>query len=117
MSHFLERLAGIVGPGQLLTDPADLTPFLTDWRGRYTGRALALARPGSAAEVAALVRECLVAGVPMVPQGGNTGLVGGATPDASGRSLLIGLGRMNRIRAVDAANHALTVEAGCTLAG
>lgn len=115
-SRFLERLAAIVGPGHLCTDPADLDPWLTDWRGRYKGRALGLARPGSTAEVQALVRACGAAGVPMVPQGGNTGLCGGATPDTSGRALLIQLGRLNRIRSLDAGNHSLIAEAGCTLA-
>ena len=111
-----ERLAGIVGAAQLLTEPADLTPFLTDWRGRYTGSACCLVRPGSAAEVAEVVRACVEAGVPMVPQGGNTGHCGGATPDNSGRAVIISLSRLNRIRAIDPANNTLTVEAGCTLA-
>lgn len=115
-SRFLERLAAIVGPGRLLTDPADLAPWLTDWRGRYTGRALGLARPGNSAEVQALVRACVAAGVPMVPQGGNTGLCGGATPDSSGKALIIQLGRLDRIRQLDAGNHTLVAEAGCTLA-
>lgn len=113
---FLTRLAAIVGASHLITDPADLAPCLTDWRGRYTGRALAAARPGSAAEVQAIVRECLAAGVAMVPQGGNTGLVGGATPDVGGRALVIQLARMNRVRSIDRVNHALVVEAGCALA-
>ncbi|MDR1888173.1 MAG: FAD-binding oxidoreductase [Zoogloeaceae bacterium] len=113
---FLARLAGIVGAAHLLTDPADLAPSLTDWRGRYTGKALGLARPGNTAEVQAIVRECLAAGVPMTPQGGNTGLCGGATPDASGQALIIQFSRLNRIRSIDAVNHALVAEAGCTLA-
>lgn len=116
LSRFLEKIAAIVGPGQLLTQPADLALALTDWRGRYQGRALGLARPGSTAEVQALVRACVAAGVPMVPQGGNTGLCGGATPDTSGRALIIQLGRLNRIRSLDACNHTLVAEAGCTLA-
>ncbi|GHT91957.1 oxidoreductase [Betaproteobacteria bacterium] len=113
---FLTRLAAIVGATHLLTAPADLAPYLTDWRGRFTGRALAAVRPGSTAEMQAVVRECLAAGVAMVPQGGNTGLVGGATPDASGRALIIQFSRLNRIRQVDPANDAIVVEAGCTLA-
>ena len=113
---FLTRLANIVGASHLLTAPADLAPYLTDWRGRYTGKALGLVRPANTAEVQAVVRECLAAGVPMQPQGGNTGLVGAATPDASGRALIIQFSRLNRIRQIDAANGAIVVEAGCTLA-
>ncbi|MDR0674573.1 MAG: FAD-binding oxidoreductase [Zoogloeaceae bacterium] len=115
-SSVLEKIAAIVGARHLLTDPADFAPALTDWRGRYTGRALALARPGDAAEAQAVVRACLAANLPMQLQGGNTGLVGGATPDASGRTLLIQMSRVNRVRGVDTANNTLTVEAGCTLA-
>jgi FAD/FMN-containing dehydrogenase len=115
-AHFLERLAGIIGPEHVWRDVADLSFFLTDWRGRYTGRALGLVRPGSAAEVQAIVRLCLAAGVPMVPQGGNTGLVGGATPDESGRALMIQFSRLRRIRSIDPIDGALIAEAGCTLA-
>ncbi|MCX8145095.1 MAG: FAD-binding oxidoreductase [Azovibrio sp.] len=113
---FLDPLAAIVGSRHVLTTPDDMAPALTDWRGRYRGRALAVVRPGSTAEVQALVRACLAAGVPMVPQGGNTGLCGGATPDESGRALVIQLGRLNRIRSLDACNHTLVAEAGCCLA-
>jgi FAD/FMN-containing dehydrogenase len=113
---FLARLAAIVGAAHLIVDAADLAPYLTDWRGRYTGKALAAARPGNVAEAQAIVRECLAAGVPITPQGGNTGLVGGATPDASGRSLLILFSRLNRVRNIDPVNHTLVAEAGCTLA-
>jgi FAD/FMN-containing dehydrogenase len=112
----LARLAAAVGPSHVLTAPADLAPRLTDWRGRYTGRALALVRPGSTAEVAAVVATCHEFGVPIVPQGGNTSMCGAATPDASGNALLLSLGRMQRVRAIDAANATLTVEAGATLA-
>lgn len=109
-------LRHIVGGNHVLTDPAETGPFETDWRGRYHGRALAVVRPGSAAEVAAVVTHCARAGVPMVPQGGNTGLCGGATPHAGGGEVVIALGRLNRIRALDRINRTLTVEAGCTLA-
>jgi len=111
----IDRLASIVGAGNVLVDPADTAPYLTDWRKRYTGAACAVVRPGSTDEVAHVVRTCIEATVPIVPQGGNTGLVGGATPDASGRSLVVSLTRMNRVRAVDTANDTLTVEAGCVL--
>jgi FAD/FMN-containing dehydrogenase len=111
-----ERLADVVGSRHVLTDPADLAPHLTDWRGRYRGHALCLVRPGSTAEVAAVVRLCFDAGVPMVPQGGNTSLCGAATPDDTGAAVIIGLSRLNQVRAVDPLNNTITVEAGCTLA-
>ena len=66
--------------GRLITDAAEMAPFLTDWRGRYTGAALAVAQPDTTDDVAAVVRWCAGAGVPVVPQGGNSGLSGGATP-------------------------------------
>ncbi|WP_334159057.1 FAD-binding oxidoreductase [Oryzomicrobium sp.] len=113
---FLAALAAIVGPGQVLTDPADTAPYLTDWRGRYSGAARAVVRPGSTGEVADIAKLCAAHGVAMVPQGGNTGLCGGATPDASGAALVVNLSRMNRIRRIDPANLALVAEAGCTLA-
>jgi len=109
-----DALAAIVGAGHVLTGE-QAAPYLTDWRGRYRGTALAVVRPGSTAEVAAVVRACADAGVPMVPQGGNTGLVGGGTPDDSGRAVVICLQRLNRVRAIDTANDTMTVEAGCVL--
>lgn len=115
MDAFLDAVRAIVGPAHCLQDDA-AAPYLTDWRGRYTGTARAVARPSSTDEVAALVRACAEAGVPIVPQGGNTGLCGGATPLADGRALLIVLSRLNRIRHVDADNNALTAESGVTLA-
>jgi FAD/FMN-containing dehydrogenase len=110
------RLAAIIGPAHVLTDPGELAPYLTDHRDRYTGHALAVAKPGTTAEVAAVVAACREAGVAMVPQGGNTGLCGAATPLLEGRSLLICLSRLNRVRALDTANDTICVEAGCTLA-
>ena len=80
-SDLIEVLAGIVGTAQVLTNPADTAPFLTDWRGRYHGAARCIVRPGNTAEVAAVVKACGEAGVPIVPQGGNTGHCGAATPD------------------------------------
>ncbi len=102
--------------GRLLTDAADTAPFLVDWRGRYSGLALAVAQPDTTEDVAAVVRWCAAQRVPIVPQGGNTGLSGGGTPDASGTALLLSLARLNRVRAVDPVNNSLTVEAGCVLA-
>ena len=111
----IDRLVPIVGAGHVLVDPADTAPFLTDWRKRYTGAACAVLRPASTAEVARIVRECIAAAAPIVPQGGNTGLVGGGTPDQSGRAVVVSLTRMNRVRAIDTANDTITVEAGCIL--
>jgi len=102
--------------GRLVTDAADAAPFLTDWRKRYTGRAIAIAQPDDADGVAAIVGWCARHRVPIVPQGGNTGMVGGATPDVSGRALVLSLARMNRVRAVDTINNTITVEAGAILA-
>lgn len=101
--------------GRWLTAAEDMAPFLTDWRGRWTGRALAVAQPSSTEGVAAVVRWCHARRLPMVPQGGNTGLSGGATPDASGRAVVLSLARMARVRAVDTVGDTLTAEAGCTL--
>ncbi|WP_153116646.1 FAD-binding oxidoreductase [Rhodocyclus tenuis] len=92
-----------------------MAPYLRDWRGRYQGSARCVVRPGNAGEVAAVVRACVDARVPIVPQGGNTGLCGAATPDASGEAVVLSLQRLNRVRAVDPANNTITVEAGCTL--
>jgi FAD/FMN-containing dehydrogenase len=102
--------------GRLVTDAADLAPFLIDWRRRYVGRALAAALPDTAEDVAAVVRWCAAHRVAVVPQGGNTGLAGGATPDGSGRAVVLSLARMKGIRMVDPVNNSITVEAGCTLA-
>ncbi|SIQ26979.1 FAD/FMN-containing dehydrogenase [Aromatoleum tolulyticum] len=116
MNDVVGALAGAVGMSHVIHDAAAMVPYLTDWRGRYTGRAIAVVKPGNTRETADVVRICASARVPMVPQGGNTGLCGGATPLADGESVVISMARMNRIRAVDGANNALVAEAGCTLA-
>ena len=100
---------------RLLTHPDQMAPFLLDWRKRYQGRALAVAQPSCTADVAALVAWCQAHRVAVVPQGGNTGLSGGATPDASGQSVVLSLARMRQVRGIDLDNHTLTAEAGCTL--
>ena len=110
------RLRAIVGAANVLDGETDMAPFLSDWRGRYPGRARAVVRPRDTAEVAAGVAACAQAGVAMVPQGGNTGLCGGATPLADGAAVVISLARLDRVRALDPDNDTLTVEAGCTLA-
>ena len=115
-SDLIAALLKIVGPSQVLTDPAELAPYVTDWRGRYRGSASCVVRPGNTAEVAAVIRACAEAGVSVVPQGGNTSLCGAATPDSGGEAVVISLSRLNRILAVDARNDTISVEAGCTLA-
>ncbi|MCW3480002.1 FAD-binding oxidoreductase [Neisseriaceae bacterium JH1-16] len=116
MNPLLAQLAAIVGDAHLLTAEADVAPFCLDWRKRYRGTPLAVALPGSTAEVAALVKVCAANNIPIVPQGGNTGTCGAATPDGSGRALVIALRRLNGVREVDAANATMTLEAGVTLA-
>ena len=115
-SDFLTACRHLLGRDHVLVDSSDTGAYLTDQRKRYTGNALAVLRPADAAQVAALVRLCVAHGVPMVPQGGNTGLAGGATPDTSGRQAVISLRRLDRVRQVDADNMTLTAEAGCLLA-
>jgi FAD/FMN-containing dehydrogenase len=110
----LESLRAIVGPANVLTD-GDLAGYEQDWRKRYRGRALAVVRPGSTDEVAQVVAVCARHGTAIVPQGGNTGLVGGGVPDDSGTQVLLTLSRMDRVRSIDAANLTMTVEAGCVL--
>lgn len=109
------QLQSLIGAGNVLTG-AEMAPHLVDWRGRYRGNARCVVRPGDTGEVAAVVRTCAEAGVPMVPQGGNTSLCGGATPDAEGTAVVISLSRLNRIRGIDPENNTLTAEAGCVLA-
>jgi FAD/FMN-containing dehydrogenase len=104
------------GVGRILTESADTAPFLRDWRRRWTGRTRAVVQPSTVDEVAALVRWCAEHRVPIVPQGGNTGLTGASVPDDSGDAIVLSLARMNRVRAVDALNDTITVEAGCVLA-
>ena len=116
MSGVLAALRQCVGEAQVLVDAAAMAPHLVDWRGRYRGAALAVVRPADTGEVAAVVRACAAAGVPIVPQGGNTGLCGGATPLADGRAVVLSLARLRRVRALDADNHTVCVESGCTLA-
>ena len=111
---FLDTLRGAVGPAHVLIE-GDLSAWELDWRRRWRGKALAVVRPGSTAEVAAVVRACAAQRVGLVPQGGNTGLVGGGVPDGSGTQVLLSLQRLNRVRTLDKANLTLTAEAGCVL--
>ena len=112
----VDQLIKLVGSANVLASSAAMAPYQEDWRGRYRGAAACVVRPGSVTEVAAVVRACTQAGVPIVPQGGNTGLCGAATPDSSSDAVIISLSRMNRIRSIDPANNTMTVEAGCVLA-
>jgi len=110
-----EQLRAILGPHGVVADEAT-TAYLTDHRHLYQGRALAVVRPATVAEVAQVLTLCHAARVAVVPQGGNTSYCGGATPDASGTQLVLSLERLKRIRSVDASNDSLIAEAGCTLA-
>ncbi|MBU4184527.1 MAG: FAD-binding oxidoreductase [Gammaproteobacteria bacterium] len=118
MNALLDPLRAIVGATHVLThdDPTtDLSAWENDWRQRARGHALAVVRPGTTAEVAAVVKACAAAGASIVPQGGNTGLVVGSVPDDSGTQVVLSLTRMNRVRAIDGANLTMTVDAGCVL--
>ena len=110
----LESLRQIVGATHVLTD-GDLTAYEQDWRKRVHGKSLAVVRPGNTAEVAGVVKACAAAGVQIVPQGGNTGLSVGSTPDDSGQQIVLSLTRLNAVRHIDKDNLTFTVEAGCIL--
>src|SRR6185312_13246661 len=112
---FVAACRDAIGTAHVLTDPHDTAPYLTDWRRRYTGAACAVLCPATSAEVAALVRLALEHGIAVVPQGGNTGLAGGATPDESGAQAVISVRRLNRVRDIDPHNDTITVEAGVIL--
>ncbi|MBI4183242.1 MAG: FAD-binding oxidoreductase [Proteobacteria bacterium] len=114
--RLIAALREALGPAGVIEDAASIAPYMRDARGLFTGRSPVVVRPGSTAEAAAAVRLCAEARVPMVPQGGNTGLVGGSVPDESGGQVLISLSRLNRVRAIDPVNLTLTAEAGCVLA-
>ena len=115
MNEFLDLCRNAVGAQYVLTEAADTETYLTDWRRRFTGRALGVVKPGSTAEVATIIQLCNRFKVPVVPQGGNTGLVLGSVPDDSGKAIVLSLTRLNRIRAIDTINNTMTVEAGCIL--
>lgn len=112
----LDDLRALLDPAAIVTDPEAMAPHLTDWRGKHRGQALALLRPRSVEEVSTILRWASATRTPVVPQGGNTGLSGGATPDDSGEAVVLSLARLNRVRAIDTAGDTLTAEAGCILA-
>ncbi|MDV3128574.1 FAD-binding oxidoreductase [Mycobacterium sp. 21AC1] len=111
----IRRLTDVVGTSGIVTAPAEMAGYLTDWRSAYAGAALAVVRPASTEAVAGVMRLCHQTGTAVVPQGGNTGMCGGAVPDSTGRQLLVSLTRMRRIRDVDVANQTITAEAGAVL--
>ncbi|WP_426106261.1 FAD-binding oxidoreductase [Massilia sp. TSP1-1-2] len=112
---FLRRCRDIAGDSHVLSRECDMAPFLTDWRGRFTGKALAVLRPDTVAQVVQLVQACAAFGIPLVPQGGKTGLVQGGVPDASGSAVVLSLARLAQVRAIDPVNRTITVDAGCIL--
>ena len=119
-SALLATLHQLVGPTHVLTDPVDVAPFVQDWRGRYRGEVVAVVEPASTEEVAAVVRACAQAGVRVVPQGGHTSMVGGATPvgarlDNGSAPIVLTMRRMNRIREIDVIGNTLIADAGCVL--
>ena len=116
MRGFEEQVAAIVGDKNVLVDDADKAPFLQDWLGKYRGKAVAVVKPATTQEVASVLAACRDSGVAVVPQGGNTSMSGGATPDATGASIVLSLTRMNKIRNVDPIGNTMTVEAGVILA-
>jgi FAD/FMN-containing dehydrogenase len=111
-SGLIAALAARLGPSHVLVEHADVAAYLVEERGLYRGSAIAVVRPRDADEVAFVVAQCAGQGVPLVPQGGNTGLVGGGVPFGG---IVLALGRLNRIREVDPVNATITAEAGCTL--
>lgn len=115
-ARLVEQVRERFGPKVAITDPQAIEPWLTDWRGRFHGQAPAMFAPGDTGQVAAIVRLAGEAGVPIVPQGGNTGMVGGATPPADGSALLLSTRRMNRIRSLSSENNLAVAEAGVILA-
>ena len=106
----LARLSAALGPRGLLTAAADLAPYGENWRHAYSAAPVAVARPASTAEVAAVVRACAEEGVPVVPQGGNTSLADGAVPQTPGHELVLSLARLNRVRDIDPVDLSMVVE-------
>jgi FAD/FMN-containing dehydrogenase len=114
-TDLIEALRAALGPHGVLTDPADTAPYCEDWRRLYHGRTPAVLRPATTAEVAAAVRLCAEHGVAIVPQGGNTSMVGGAAVSEDGSEIVLSLSRLNRLRAIDPVDMTMEIEAGVTL--
>lgn len=113
----LRAMQAIVGENACLSGDADMQPFVTDYRGIYHGKAQVVVLPASTEEVSQVMQWCHANHVPVVPQGGNTSLMGGAVPDGTGAAVVINLRRMNRVLAIDTINDTMTVQAGVTLSG
>jgi hypothetical protein len=116
VQQMIDDVRARFGPKVVITDRSDVEPWLTDWRGRFHGAAEAILAPSSTEEVAEIVRLAAEHRVPLVPQGGNTGMVGGATAPEDGSALVLSLRRMNRIRSIDSDNRIAIAEAGVILA-
>lgn len=115
-SEIIATIERVVGSTGIITSEEDLKPYLIDQKKAYEGQAIAVVRPSSTEEVSKVVKLCAENQIPIVPQGGNTGLCGGATPDSSGRTIVLNLSRMNKIRDIDPLNYTITVDAGVILA-
>ena len=115
MSDFVGKLRDIVGDKGLILDDAGKEPFVRDWRGVLAGNAAVVVRPGNTDEVSKVVKLCHDNGIAIVPQAGNTGLMGGATPYPAHAGIVLSVGRMNRVIEVDTVGYSMTVEAGCVL--
>ena len=114
-ADLIDRLRARLGERGILTDPADTAPYCEDWRRLYKGRTPAVLRPATTAEVADAVRMCVEAGIPIVPQGGNTSMVGGAAVSEDGSQIVLSLSRLNRVRGIDPVDMTMEIEAGVTL--
>ena len=112
----VDQLKSIVGSSGWTTDADELQPHLTEWRDQYQGETLIMVSPDNTDDVSAIIRACAASNTAVVPQGGNTGLCGGAIPDSSGQQVLLSLSRMNTIRSIAANDFSMIVEAGCILA-
>jgi len=115
MKHFLDQCRQLLVGAYVITNSADMASYLTDYRQRYTGAALAILKPGNAEEIRSIVNLCAAHQIALVPQGGNTGLVLGSVPDQNGRTVVLSLRRLNQVRQIDVVNNTITVEAGCLL--
>lgn len=112
---FLDQCRQLIGSSYVITDSNEMASYLTDYRQRYIGAAVAILKPATTEEIAAIVNLCAAHQIAIVPQGGNTGLVMGSVPDQTGRSVVLSLRRLNQVRQIDTINNTITVEAGCIL--
>src|SRR5205085_2957199 len=115
IDNLIDRLRARLGSRGVLTDPADTAPYCEDWRRLYRGRTPAVLRPATTEEVAASVRLCAEHGVAIVPQGGNTSMVGGAAVSEDGSQIVLSLSRLNRVRGIDPVDMTMEIEAGVPL--